>query len=157
MKLFFYTLLTAFVHGSRYGPSQDEPCQTTDERVGALEAKTKVLQEVIFKLQDQIFSLTTRPAGETSSNGNSFQALETPFVHEISIGGTNGVFRQTIESNDIGDTAAFVLAEVFSSYNLKDHFVITLARTCTAAPGWTGSGGKFHEEFKSDMQKVYLL
>ena len=78
------------------------------------------------------------------SVGLVFKSLKTPIVHDIPLGGSDGVFYQNLESGEVHDKVKFVLAEVFSSYSLKDHFVFWFtADTCNL------------QNFQGHLQKVW--
>ena len=85
-----------------------------------------------------------------------FKLLKTPIVHDIPLGGSSGVFNQVLESEEVHDKVKFVLAEVYSSYSLKDHFVFWFtADTCDSSQvGWAKNGLKFNPNFRRNLQKV---
>ena len=165
MKILF--LLSTIVALKQHSRSR-----RSDERLEELEAAVNKLQRQVSYLGTGTWLLPQSETEVFEGNGGIpsiirlgglFQPLNSPFVHEISIGGISDVYQEVLQPNEedakiFTEDSKFILAEVFSSYNIHDHFVITFARNCKAhgAVGWTNTpGGKFYESFKTDtLQKV---
>ena len=85
-----------------------ETCYTNDERIRALEVENRNLRELVFKLQDQVFSVKNAPASPMSEeSGLALTLLDHPFFHDIQLGGS-GVFEQNIQVSHFTSKCKFV-------------------------------------------------
>merc|ERR1712048_1097715 len=86
--------------------------------------------------------------------------MKDPFVHGLKIG-KNTALPQTLNTNEIDESVDFILADVYSAFSNKDHFVFWFeAKTCDFRQSpWTASerpGNPFIPKVKSQLQKALI-